>query len=104
MDIFSVDERATRSDIFIHARLDISEFHALQGHMDNLTVFSPSLIDTPSKAIKTGARHSYARYFLLPVPIRRKFRTDTHDFDNIKCSAVEAGDKLFVVFSLDRKV
>ena len=92
-----------KNGVIINALLGSSEFKQLEGYLENLVLFAVKAIDEPTKAIKTGARHSYARYFLLPIKIRRAFRTDTHDFENIKCGAVEYKDSLFVVFCLDRK-
>jgi len=88
----------------VKALLGSGEFRQLRGYLNNLVLFAMRTIDEPTKAIKTGARHSYARYFLLPIKIRKIFRTDTHNFENIKCGAVEYKDRLFVVFCMNKKM
>ena len=103
MRILKLEENKKNNGVIIKALLGTGEFTQLGGHLKNLVLFAVKTIDEPTKAIKTGARHSYARYFLLPICIRKRFKTDTHDFENIKCGAVEYKDGLFVVFRLPRK-
>jgi hypothetical protein len=103
MKISDLKKLAKGSEIRIRAVLGSGEFRQLNGFIDNLVVFSADMIKHKTNAIKTGARHSYARYLLLPVKIRKMFQTDTHDFDSLSCGAVEYKDKIYLVFCLERK-
>ena len=57
----------------------------------------------PTKAVKTGARHTYARYLLLPATLKRSFQTESRDFDDIKCGIIEFRNGLDVILSLARE-
>ena len=96
---------AKESDgVIVRAYMDDKEFKQLSGDIKNLITFSAETITEPTRAIKTGARHNHARYLLLPVKLRRAFKTETHDFENIKCNYIENGSKVYVIFGLERKV
>lgn len=103
MKILKLEENKKNNSVIIKGLVGVSEFRQLSGYLNKLVVFAIDTIDEPTKAIKTGARHNYARYLLLPVKIRKRFRADTHDFENIRCGAIEYKDRLFVVFCLERK-
>ena len=77
-----------------------TEFQHLLGNLRNLCVFAATTIDEPATAIKTGARHSYAKYLLFPVTLRREVRTDDYDFDKLSCGVIKYHDKLYVVYGL----
>lgn len=87
----------------IEAFMENKEFHQLAGYLDNLVSFSAESITEPTRAIKTGARHARARYLLLPSKVRKSFKTDTHDFERIRCNCLENGSKLFIIFALEKK-
>lgn len=103
MRILNLEDTKKRDGVIIKALLGTSEFRQLSGYLDNLAVFSTKMIECQTKAIRTGAHHNFARYLLCPVSIRRTFKTDTHDFENIKCGAVEYKDTLFIIYSVRRK-
>jgi hypothetical protein len=50
--------------------------------------------------IRTGARHSYAKYLLFPVKLRRQFRTDEYGFDKSTCGVMTYRHKLYVTYSV----
>lgn len=102
MKILQLEESDEPNGVIVKAFLDKGEFRQLVGYLDNLVLFASNNINESSKAIKTGARHSYARYLLLPAKLRKSFKTDTHDFDNIRCGAIECKDSLFLIFSLNK--
>jgi hypothetical protein len=89
--------------IEMRALLSDTEFGQLLSQLDNLCVFATQTITEPATAIKTGARHSYAKYLLLPVKLRRKFKTDEFDFERITAGAVKYRDKLYVIYGIPRK-
>ena len=80
-----------------------TEVEQLLGRRENLAVFATETIDEPATAIKTGARHSFAKYLLFPVKLRRQFKTDGYDFDNLSCGVVKYRDSLFIIYGLQRK-
>ena len=80
-----------------------AEFRQLLGHLDSLCVFATQTITEEASFIKTGARHSYAKYFLFPVKLRRQYRADDYDFGKLLCGTVEFRDKLFVVYGVPKK-
>ena len=103
LEILNIRANPNKDEIILKSVVSTAEFKRLNGCLKDLVVFPAERVTEPTKAIKTGARHSYARYLLLPVKLRRIFRTDTHDFENIKCGAVECDGELFLVFGLERK-
>lgn len=103
MRIISLEDGHRPHGMEIRAAVSNIEFRQLDGNLDNLCVFATRTISEPSSAIKTGARHNYAKYLLLPVRLRRQFRTDSYDFDELRCGAMTYKDKLFVIFAIPRK-
>ena len=89
--------------IEIRALLSDVEFEHLLGNLDRLCVFATKTINEPATTIKTGARHSYAKYLLFPVRLRRLFKLDDFDFNKIACGAVKYRDKVYIIYGLPRK-
>lgn len=87
----------------IRAIIGNAEFLQLLGNLENLCVFAISTISEPATSIKTGARHSYAKYLLFPVKLRRQFKTDDYDFEELTCGTVKYKDKLYVIYGVPRK-
>ena len=103
MKIISLKNSREPRAVEIKALLGDTEFAQLASNLKNLCVFATLNIKEPAKAIKTGARHSYAKYLLFPVSLRRKFKTDTFNFDELECGAVHYKDKLYVIYGVPRK-
>lgn len=103
MKILKLDAEAEKEGVIVKAFLTLTEFRSLSGDIENLVLFSEGVIKERTRAIKTGARHNHARYLLLPVCVRRAFKTETHDFEKIMCGAIEYRGSLFVVFRLVKK-
>lgn len=101
MKILSLEEEG--DSYLLKASMKKEEFRNLLGIMDGLIIFASQNIDVPTKAIKTGARHSFARYLLLPISIRKLFKTETHDFDDIKVGMVEFEGDVYVVYRVMEK-
>jgi len=101
IEIFSLKNNKT--EIEIKATLAESEFDQLSSSLNNLCVFAIKAIKEETKCIKTGARHSHAKYLLFPKALRRKLNTSDFDFEKLTCGTVEFEDKLFVIFGLPRK-
>lgn len=103
MKILTLEENNRPHSVEIKAVMGDTEFQQLLGRLDNLAVFATETINAPAAAIKTGARHSYAKYLLFPVKLRREFRTDGYDFDKLDCGVVRYRDKLYVIYGVDVK-
>lgn len=103
MKILRIDDGKRPTAVEIHAILGAPEFEQLLGSLDNLCVFATKTITERSSAIKTGARHSFAKYLLLPVSVRRKIKADEYDFENIRCGTVRHRDTVYVVYGIGRK-
>lgn len=56
----------------------------------------------PASVIHRGASHSYAKYLLFPVRLRRQLRTDEYDFEKLLCGALRHRDKLYVIYEIPR--
>lgn len=103
MKIMSLQNSDNTDGVLVRAHLHGQEFRQLNGYLENLVLFHTLSVDEPTRTIKTGARHSFARYLLLPVKLRKAFKAETHDLEDIRCGAVENGDRLFVVYSIRKK-
>ncbi len=103
MKILSLKNSRQPRAVEIKAILGDTEFEQLAGNLKSLCVFATLNIKEPANAIKTGARHSYAKYLLFPVSLRREFKTDTFNFDELECGAIHYKDKLYVIYGVPRK-
>lgn len=103
MRILNVEDGKKRKGIIIKAIIGVPEFEQLAGNLDNLCVFATKTVTEPSSAIKTGARHSFAKYLLFPVKLRRRFKASDFDFEKIICGTVEYKDTLYVVYGVEKK-
>jgi len=101
--ILNLEQGQKPGTVEVKAIMEDAEFEQLVGNLDNLCVFATKTVTEPSSAIQTGARHSFARYLLFPVRLRRQFKTDEFDFDKLLCGAVEQKDKLYVIYGVPRK-
>ncbi|GAB6909943.1 hypothetical protein JCM12296A_57910 [Desulfosarcina cetonica] len=97
-----VDFKVNEDDgITLKLKATTKEFKQLKGDISHLCMFSVDSILKPSKVIKTGARHNAARWFLLPICLRARFHG--LDYDRLKCSCLDYGDKVFFIFEARRK-
>jgi len=79
------------------------EFRHLRGFTDHICMFATQTIDQPSKITKTGARHSFAKWLLLPVKLRNKFESSEYDYGRIKAGYVEFQNSVYFIFRVDKK-
>lgn len=84
-------------------QLSSQEYAELQGTLEDLRVFSIKRVSEPASSIKTGARHSYAKYLLFPVTLRRQWRTEQYDFEKLRCGVLPHEDILFVIYAVPAK-
>ena len=101
--ILRLENSKKPNGIVITALLGDAEFKQLVGDLDNLCVFARKTIGERATAIKTGAKHSYAKYLLFPVKLRRQFKADEFDFQKIGCGSLKYRDKLYVIYEVPKK-
>jgi hypothetical protein len=58
----------------------------------------------PLKVTKTGARHSHAIWFLVPVKLRNQYKTDEVDYYGVRAGLVEFKNTVLFVYKVERKV
>ena len=100
MRILRVSATKEASELEIQGLLDQSEFRQLLGELQDLCIFSQGTIIEPASAIKTGARHSYAKYLLFPVKLRRQYKTDAFDFTRIRCGVLKYQERLYAIYDI----
>lgn len=100
--ILNLEQSQEQNAIEIRARMHDQEFEQLLGNLDELCVFACKTIKEPASVVQTGARHSYAKYLLFPVKLRRQFKTDEYDFSKLLCGALRSKDKLYVIYEVPR--
>ena len=104
MRIVKVKNSDKPNAVEIKALMGDAEYQQLIGHLQELCVFATRTIAERATCIKTGARHSFAKYLLFPVKLRRAFKTDEFDFDKIVCGTVKYREKLYVVYEVPRRI
>ena len=84
----------------IKALLGTAEYRQLQGRFLDLRIFSRSSLTLSASVVKTGSKHSYTKYLLFPVALRRKFRTDACNFDRVRCGVIRHKDSLYAIYEI----
>ena len=79
------------------------EYAELNGHLNDLRIFSDRLVTESANTIRSGARHSFAKYLLFPVTLRRRWRTDKHDFERLRCGTFCHRGMLYVIYAIPAK-
>lgn len=103
MKILECDHRNSKDLVIIRALTGDAEYRQLQGHSEQICLFASSLINLPIKTVKTGARHNYAKWFLVPVKLRSRFSADEYDYNNVKAGSIEYRDNVFFIFNVLKK-
>ena len=97
-----VDFTVTEDEgILLKLKATKKEYKQLKGDICNLCMFSADAVSQSVKAIKTGARHNMAKWLLLPVCIRSKYKCI--DYDKVQCACLEQGDRVFFIYAARRK-
>ena len=102
--IVKVENSKKPHGVEIRALMGVPEFEQLHGSLHDLCVFATKTLGERATAVKTGARHSWIKYLLLPVRLRRQFKTDEFDFENIECGVARYRDTLYVIYGVKRNV
>ena len=103
MRIIKVENSRKRNAVKIRAIMGTAEFEQLCGSLHELCVFATKTLQESATAVKTGKRHSWVKYLLLPVKLRRQFKTAEFDFDKIECGVAKYRDRLYVIYGVGRK-
>ena len=77
MIIINLQKSTKSRGIEIRALLSDIEFEHLLGNLKELCIFATKTIAEPATTIKTGVRHSHAKYLLFPSAVRGKLRQRT---------------------------
>ena len=102
MKILECDHRDTSESVLIRALTGDAEYRQLQGHSEQICLFASSLINIPIKTVKTGARHNYAKWFLVPVKLRSRFTADKYDYKNVKGGLIHYKDSVFFIYRIKK--
>jgi len=102
LKILSVEDGSKHHAIIVKAILGTHEFAQLQGNITDICVFATHTIDVRATFTKTGARHSHAKYLLLPAALRRRLPKNDYDFKRLTCGMVHYKDELFIVYRIPK--
>jgi len=67
-------------------------------------MFAIQTITEPVKATKTGARHSFAKWLLLPKKLRSNYNADDYDYEKVKAGYVEFKDSVLFIYRVRKKL
>ena len=101
--ILNFEQQKNTGGVKVTAMMSMPEFQHLVKNLDKIGTFDKSTVIEPASTVKTGAKHSYAKYLLFPVKLRRQFQTDSFDFDKLACGALAQEDTLYVIYRVPRK-
>lgn len=103
VDIFTLRKAESEGRLRIEGELTEQEYAELNGRLQGLRVFCADQISEPASVIKTGARHTYAKYLLFPVSLRRAWRADEYDFNRLRCGVLPSKETLYVIYAVPAK-
>ena len=103
MKILELSRKNSNNSIFLKVLLGEPEFRHLKGYTDHICMFATQTIDIPVKITKTGARHNYAKWFLLPVKLRAQFATEENDYKDVKAGFIKYKDCVFFIYRVNKK-
>ena len=103
MKILELTQKNADNSIVLKVLVGEPEFRHLKGYTDQICMFATQTINCLTKITKTGARHSFAKWFLLPVKLRNQFVTEEYDYNNVKAGLVEYKDCIFFIYQVNKK-
>lgn len=80
------------------------EFRQLLGHLHRIRMFETDLLKEHSWCIQSGAKHNRVRYFVVPVKLRKKYKTTEYDYKKLSCGTIESKDDLFYIYKVPKKM
>lgn len=84
--------------ILFEVELDINEATHLQGHYDNVHLFTEKIAEFQT-GISSRGKNSMTKYFLIPRKLRKKL-----DFNClVQCQKIESKDKTIFIYVVNNK-
>lgn len=83
--------------IVFEVLLEYDEAIQLQGHMDNVIVFSENNTEISTR-ISTRGKNSATKYLLIPKNLRTNLRLDK----GVSCQKLELKDKVLLIYAVDK--
>ncbi len=83
--------------VILELLMDYDEVLQLQGHMDNVYVFSEDITDLKTN-ISTRGKNSATKYFLIPRELRKNIQFDKE----LNCQKIELKDKVIFIYTVER--
>ena len=77
--------------------MEYSEAIQLQGHMDNVHLFSENVINITTNLSQRG-KNDATKYFLIPRELRRNLKFSTE----VLCQRIETKSNIFFVYAIDK--
>lgn len=77
--------------------MDYEEAVQLQGHMDNVHIFSENITDLRTN-ISTRGKNAATKYLLIPRELRKNIKFDKE----INCQKIELKDKIIFVYTVEK--
>ena len=99
MKILEFIQKNKNNSIILKVLAGEPEFRHLKGFTDHICMFAIHTIDQPVRITKTGARHNFAKWFLLPVKLRARFETGKYDYNEVKAGFIEHKDSVFFIYN-----
>jgi hypothetical protein len=83
--------------IVFEVLMDYEEAVQLQGHMDNIHLFSENITDMRTN-VSTRGKNAATKYLLIP----RELRSNINFNKEISCQKIELGDRIFFIYAIDK--
>ena len=77
--------------------MEYEEAVQLQGHMDNVHLFSEN-VDYMRTKVSTRGKHAATKYLLIPKELRKNIKFDK----DINCQKVELHDKIIFIYVVEK--
>ncbi|MFH1637140.1 MAG: hypothetical protein ABIB71_01815 [Candidatus Woesearchaeota archaeon] len=83
--------------VIFEVLMDYNEAVQLQGHMDNVHLFSENITDLKT-TISTRGKNAATKYFLIPCKLRRELKLNKE----INCQKIELKDKTIFIYLVQK--
>ena len=96
-EIISTRRASERDQVIVETLLNQDEYLQLQGHMDNIHLFSGNLSDTHANISQRGKSYT-TKYFLIPRKLRNGFKFTK----NVLCQRIDSKNNILFVYCINR--
>ena len=103
MRILRLENCDKESGVILRVQVGEPEFPQLQGCLSNICLVGLNTGKEPIKVTKTGAKRSYAKWFLVPVKMRVQYNTEEFDCENTQLGCVEYSDKVLFLYVVGKR-